>query len=419
MPPPNAPILSVSELTARIKETLEEPFAQVWIRGEVSNLRRQSSGHVYFTLKDAHSQLPAVCFRASVERLPLRLTEGHQLALLGDITVYEPRGAYQLIVRYALPDGQGRLRQAFEALKAQLAAEGLFDPARKRPLPRAPRLVAAITSPTGAALRDIIQVLRRRAWGGRLIVVPSRVQGDAAPAELTQALARAQAIPRVELILLARGGGSLEDLWPFNDEALVRAVAASAVPTISAVGHQIDFALTDFAADLRAETPTAAAELLAQVQADLRERLHATSDYLAHTLARRLERLRGQIDLRRERLRRHHPQRLLDDHRLRLDDLRARLVDVTSNQLQSNLRDLGAVAAALHPRHLARELARRREALTARQSHLASLAPQNVLRRGYAIVRDASGTVLPRKASLPASGNLRLQFHDGEAEAHR
>jgi exodeoxyribonuclease VII large subunit len=252
-------IYTVTALTREIKSLLESTFPVVSLRGEISNLRQQQSGHVYFSLKDSGASISCVCFRNDANRLGVRLRDGLQIVGVGRVAVYEPRGNYQVIFRTIQEDGVGRLQQAFLELKQKLEAEGLFDKARKQPLPRLARTIAFVTSDSGAALRDFISILRRRDWQGRLIVIPARVQGQEAAPEIVRGIQLANAEQLCDLLVIGRGGGSLEDLWPFNEESVARAVAASAIPVISAVGHETDFTLSDFAADFRAETPSAAA----------------------------------------------------------------------------------------------------------------------------------------------------------------
>ena len=232
---------SVSEFTRRVKTLLEEGIRPGWVRGEVSNLRAQASGHVYFSLKDAGAQLSAVLFRGDAARQTVKLRDGQQVVAYGEVSVYEARGQYQLIVRAVIEDGVGRLQQEFERLKQRLAAEGLFAPEKKRPIPAMPATVGFVTSPTGAAVQDFIRILSRRGWRGRLVVLPAKVQGEGAAAEMAAMLGLAQALGIFDLLVIGRGGGSLEDLWAFNEEVLVRAVAGCTVPVISAVGHEIDF----------------------------------------------------------------------------------------------------------------------------------------------------------------------------------
>ena len=254
--------LTVTEFTRRVKAVLEGGIGPCWVKGEVSNLRAQPSGHVYFSLKDAGAQLPAVMFKTAAVRQTVALRDGLQVVAYGDVGVYEPQGRYQLVVKTLVDDGVGALQREYEALKRRLSEEGLFAPERKKPLPQMPGTVGFVTSPTGAAVQDFMRILIRRGWRGRVVVLPSKVQGEGAAAEMAAMLATAERLAIFDLIVIGRGGGSIEDLWAFNEEVLVRAVAACSVPTVSAVGHEIDFTLCDFAADRRAETPSAAAELI-------------------------------------------------------------------------------------------------------------------------------------------------------------
>ncbi|MFI5357621.1 MAG: exodeoxyribonuclease VII large subunit, partial [Opitutales bacterium] len=297
-------VATVGEFTRRIKALLESGIRPGWVRGEVSNLRVQASGHVYFSLKDAEAQLSAVMFRGDAARQTLHLSDGQQVLVYGEINVYEVRGQYQLIVRAVVADGVGRLQQEFEALKQRLAAEGLFDPARKQALPSMPATVGFITSPTGAAVQDFLRILLRRGWRGRVVVLPAKVQGEGAAAEMAAMLELAQSLtPLFDLLVIGRGGGSLEDLWAFNEEPLVRAVAACPIPIISAVGHEIDFTLTDFAADVRAETPSAAAELISSHFVGALERVEQAGKALRAQLAGTVADAGARLDHVRSRLR--------------------------------------------------------------------------------------------------------------------
>ena len=253
-------IWSITSLTQAINKSLQSQFPIVWVRGEISNLRAQASGHRYFQLKDKDCQLKAVMFRGDATGCPYLPQEGDECLAYGEITVYEPRGEYQLRVRHLLQDGIGDLRLQFERLKKKLLEEGLFEGDQKKSLPTFARTIAIITSPDGAALQDFTSILSRRNWTGKIWIIPSLVQGKEAPSQITRGIELAAQIPELDLLVFARGGGSIEDLWAFNDEALVRSIAASSTPTISAIGHQTDFTLADFVADLRAETPSAAAE---------------------------------------------------------------------------------------------------------------------------------------------------------------
>jgi len=409
-----AEVLSVSAFTERVREALETELPEVWVRGEVSNLRRQASGHVYFSLKDAGAQVSVVCFRGNAMRIGSKLRDGAQLVLYGEVSVYAPRGNYQIIARHVLEDGLGQLRQRFEALKEKLSAEGLFAPERKRPIPRLPHTVGIVTSPTGAALRDFISILRRRGWGGRLVVLPARVQGQGAAEEIAARIGEACRIERLELLVVGRGGGSLEDLWPFNEEAVARAVAGCSLPVISAVGHETDFTLSDFAADLRAETPSAAAEYISSDFIALRDRLLQASERFHDAAAWELERRQNQLILLRETLARYSPQARVEHGWLRLDELMGRLHASTREALHTRRNQLAEVGQALlrhEPRH--------RYALASQQvahlrQRLENASLQKALDRGFAIARDAQGQVITRKAQLQEGQKLALDFADGE-----
>ena len=439
------PVESVAALTRRIKTLLEGGIAPCWVRGEVSNVRHQASGHVYFSLKDAESQISCVMFRGDVVRSGVveLLRDGAQLIVFGEISLYEPRGNYQLLIRAAIDDGRGRLQQEFERLKQRLAAEGLFDPARKKPLPAMPRTIGFITSPTGAAVQDFIRILKRRKWRGRLVVLPAKVQGDGAASEmyaqleLAHELGDAPAGPHFDLLVIGRGGGSLEDLWAFNEEPLVRAVAASRIPIISAVGHEIDFTLCDFAADVRAETPSAAAELISSGFLGVVERLRQAWAGLDGAMDACLRARRDQVEIAHGRLAVVSPRARLERALLQLDDVANRLAhaaEVDLHERRQRLAEIGGRLAATSPERrlerledrfravaarFAREgermVAKKRERLETIAARLAQLDPTAVLRRGYAIVRDTAGRPVTARASLTAAQKVRVQFSDGDA----
>jgi exodeoxyribonuclease VII large subunit len=288
-------VLSVSDLNRYIKELLEGQFATIWLKAEISNFKAHTSGHFYFSLKDSRAQISAVMFRGYNGQLRFRPEDGMEVLVRGKITVYEPRGNYQIFCEMMEPVGAGALQKAFEQLKAKLQKEGLFDEARKRPLPALPRHIAIVTSPTGAAIRDMLNVLGRRFKGAHVTVIPCKVQGDAAPGEIVEAIKLAQKLKDVDVMIVGRGGGSIEDLWAFNDERVARAIAAARVPVISAVGHEIDFTIADFVADLRAPTPSAAAELVVRNAADLVDRLRGYQRALTLALAQRMNFSREQL----------------------------------------------------------------------------------------------------------------------------
>ena len=440
-------VLSVSELTSTVRRLLEKEVGDIWITGEVTNLRAQSSGHVYFTLKDSTAQLSCVLFRGGVAANREFLQDGAKLLLNGSLTVYEPRGQYQLVVRALEPQGVGALQLAFEKLKRKLQAEGLFASERKRPLPRYPQRLGIVTSPTGAAIRDVLHVVQRRAPGLEIILAPCRVQGDGAAAEIAGAVrllnAWSAAQPpgeRLDLILVTRGGGSLEDLWAFNEEAVARAIFESALPVVSAVGHEIDFTIGDFVADLRAATPSAAAEILT-------EGVFASRQFVSEAGRRLRQLVRGRLDLDREdvadfarRLARLHPRRWVQERLQYLDDLLAslarslrhgwRLHGATLTGLRGRLLRARPSAVLAERRQTVHELQRRllertRAGLKERgamvdmfQARLKLLSPDNVLARGYSITMDeATGRVL-RAASETRSGQrLKTKLKTGEVRS--
>ena len=431
--------LTVTELTRRVKNLLEEAFPEVWVSGEVSNLRIQSSGHAYFTLKDAGAQVSAVMFRGDLLRSQTPLREGAKLAAFGRITVYEPRGAYQLVVRVALDDGLGRLKREFEALKAKLAAEGLFDADRKRPLPYPPRSIGFVTSPTGAALQDFISVLKRREWKGRLLVLPAKVQGDGAAAEIAAQIRKAGALGHLDLLVVGRGGGSIEDLWAFNEEVVARAVADCPIPVISAVGHETDFTLCDFAADRRAETPTAAAELISSLRIEALDRLDRAEESLHEAAQSQMEDKAQALDLLESRLTAQSPVARLRHEAMRLESLGNRLSAAAGARTAILHRALDAHAHALatHTPHARLALARSRVDTLARtidtalahrrathamrldglEARLRASGIDATLRRGFAVVKDADGALLAHAADVTPGRPLLLRFADGEAAA--
>lgn len=409
-------VLTVGEFTRRVKEALEGAIAPGWVRGEVSNLRAQASGHVYFTLKDASAQLACVLFRGDALKQSLTLRDGLQVLAYGEIGVYEQRGQYQLVVRALIEHGLGRLQQQFEELKRRLAAEGLFDPAKKRALPALPRTIGVITSPTGAALQDFIRVLQRRKWTGRLVVLPAKVQGDGAAAELAEMLRVAGGLGLFDLLVIGRGGGSVEDLWAFNEEALVRAVAASPVPVISAVGHEIDFTLCDFAADVRAETPTAAAELISSRHLDSVERVLNAGSALEDIAATRLGQSRQRLDHARSRLRLLTPTAALEQRSLRVDDLANRLAAALRHAVQERRSRLAAARAKFAASPPEKRVRQESHRLLALWKRLESASPQSVLKRGFVLVRDEQGRPVPRGRGVRPGQALVNEFHDAKVK---
>lgn len=407
-------ILTVSALTTLVRDRLEKEFSDLWVEGEVSNLRTPASGHLYFTLKDATSQIRVVLFRAGALRLRFALKEGLQLVVRGRMAVYEPRGEYQLILDYLEPKGVGALQLAFEQLKDRLAREGLFDPARKRPLPFLPRRVGIVTSLSGAAIRDMLVVLRRRCPILGVVVAPVPVQGEDAGPEIAAAIRRLSASGLVDVMIVGRGGGSLEDLWCFNDEAVVRAIAASKVPVVSAVGHEIDVTLADFAADHRAPTPSAAAEAVAPVLSELVGALEDGWERMARAVkGRLLERAAQRVDETTARIT-HVIQALLStlqrqvsEHRRGLQAVspveRVRAASVLLPQLTKRVGQSMAVLLAV-----------KRQALRATGAALDSLSPLAVLARGYSIVQTVpDGTVVKRARDVSVGDQVSAKLAEG------
>jgi exodeoxyribonuclease VII large subunit len=451
-------VLSVTELTWQIKRLLEQHVGEVWVTGEITNLRFQNSGHIYFTLRDADTQLSCVLFRGEAQVDRSLLQDGRKVTLRGEVTVYEARGQYQLRVTKAELQGIGALQVAFEKLKEKLKAEGLFAPERKRLLPRYPQRIGLVTSPTGAAIRDVLHVVERRNPSLEIILAPCRVQGQGAAEEIARAIrllneyntsqspvdetASACAAKRdnggaLDLILVTRGGGSLEDLWAFNEEIVARAIFSSALPVITGVGHEIDFTISDFVADLRAATPSAAAELIT-------EGVFSSCQFISEAAAR-IRQLAGQQMADKEyellqttqRLARVHPRRRLNDWLQRLDDLEGSLVrcvrQTTRRQRLTweNLRDrlarvrpgvllrqrremFGQVEGRLHE-HVRRQLEARLTRLHSLESRLRLLGPEQVLARGYSITTDvATGKVLRESTQAKAHQRLRTRLKAGE-----
>ena len=407
-------IQTVTEFTRRVKEVLKGGVPPGWVRGEVSNLRAQASGHVYFSLKDAGAQLACVLFRGDATRQGVKLRDGLQVLAYGEVDVYEARGQYQFITRALIEHGAGRLQQELEELKRRLVAEGLFAAERKKSLPLLPRTIGFITSPTGAAVQDFIRILSRRGWTGRLVVLPSKVQGEGAAAELVAMLRTAEALDIFDLLVIGRGGGSIEDLWAFNEEPLVRAVAACAVPVISAVGHEIDFTLCDFAADVRAETPSGAAELISSNYLAATERVSRAAEGLVEQLDLALAQGRERLDHARSRLRLLSPAAGIEQNHLRLDDLRNRLGSALRASVQLRRESLGTARARLAATSPEKRVQQESHRLLALWKRLESASPQSVLKRGYAIVRDEQGRPVSRAKGIKAGSSLVNEFHDGK-----
>ena len=463
-------VLTVSELTGNVRKLLEKEIGEVWVSGEVTNFRLQSSGHCYFSIKDVGAQLNCVLFRGEAATNREFLQDGQKLLLQGSLTVYEPRGNYQLVVRAIEPQGIGALQLAFEKLKRKLQAEGLFAAERKRPLPRYPQRIGLVTSPTGAAIRDVLHVIARRQPSLEIILVPCRVQGDGAASEISNAIrllndwnVRAErrspdrrdyaalapehagqetgappaADQHLDLILVTRGGGSLEDLWAFNEETVARAIFESTLPVVSAVGHEIDFTISDFVADLRAATPSAAAEIITEGPFGSRQFIADAGRRLGLLARQHIEDNREQLLSLAHRIIRAHPRRQLRDAAQHLDELQVALLRAVSQGMREQRRrwqSLTERLARLKPSSVLklrqqtlrdldrrfheaarRHLERRRHELQPLDARLRLLSPENVLARGYSITRDAaSGHVIRVAAEVRPGQKLRIRLKTGE-----
>ena len=428
-------ILTPSTLNRLVRGLLEDALPLVWIEGELSNVARPASGHLYFTLKDSGAQVRCAMFRPKSAALRFKPIDGMQVLLRARVGLYEPRGEFQLVAEHMEPAGEGALQREFERLKAQLDAEGLFDAARKRALPRYARRIGVVTSATGAAVRDVLSVLARRWPLAEVDVLPVPVQGREAPPAIVAMLKKASASARYDVLLVTRGGGSLEDLWAFNDEAVARAIHACAVPVVSAVGHEVDFSIADFVADLRAPTPSAAAELLVpDAQATLRH-LRQLRQRLALLEQRRLQSLGQRVDHLFARLQAQRPQARLARDRERLAHLHHRLLAVLRERQQGERNRLERLHARLLARHpqqrlpllrrqlaeqsqrlryaIARQLERERHALEQAARTLQAVSPLATLERGYAILLDANGNVVRYTSGVEPGAGLQARLADG------
>ncbi|MBW1988194.1 MAG: exodeoxyribonuclease VII large subunit [Deltaproteobacteria bacterium] len=428
-------IHTVGELTLLIRQRLEKTFPYVWVTGEISDLRVPVSGHAYFTLKDADALIRCVMFKGQAQKQKFVVENGMHLIALGRVSVYEARGEYQLVVEHLEPAGMGALALAFENLRKKLAKEGLFNEDRKKPLPYLPRRIAVITSPTGAAVRDILHVLDKRFPGRGVLVVPVRVQGAEAPSQIVEALELVNERGLGDVIILARGGGSLEDLAAFNDEGVARAVCASRIPVVSAVGHETDFTIADFCADMRAPTPSAAAQMVVPNREALAEAIGSLRSRLAQCLERSLARRRERFEEISRRL--VGPVRRMETHAQRVDDLSGRLTLSMNRSLFYRkqrvkwlVERLEAVSPQAQVENLkasveedARRLFRGMQTVLARDAarvdhardRLSALSPLAVLARGYSITRDPdTKAVLTRADQVPAHSRVQVLLHKGE-----
>ncbi len=433
---PESRALSVSDLNQAIKSNIESKFHTVWLRGEISNFKAHSSGHYYFSLKDSTSQISAVMFRGSNSRLNFRPKDGMEVVVRGKVTVYSPRGSYQILCEKMDPVGEGGLKEAFEKLKLKLKAEGLFEREKKKPLPYLPFNIALVTSPTGAAVRDMINILKRRHPAAQVTVVPSLTQGERAAGDLIRALGEAENLHGVEVVILSRGGGSLEDMWCFNDEALARKIYSMNVPVISGVGHEIDFTISDFVADLRAPTPSAAAELVCGHVDEIKEKINQSEGRLKNKMWNLIQHKKSLVGQMSKRL--VDPRRRLSDLRLKIDDLVTKAQKSIESKIQiqranqnSYSRRLKAVQNIFSPlkqnlnfleKRLGAAQLNKAQELEGRLSRLngvlLALSPYGVLDRGYSIVRDLkTGLILKGSEKIKQKDQIEVQFASGKIEA--
>jgi len=432
-------VWSVSELSRRLAATLDERFPTVWVEGEISNFKVYGSGHAYFTLKDEGAQLRAVLFRNRVRRIRFEPADGLHVLAFGAVEIYAQRGEYQLVVELLEPRGLGALQLAFEQLKERLGREGLFDAARKRALPRFPRKIGVVTSPSGAALHDMLRVIGRRFGEIHVVVAPAKVQGDGAAQEIAQGVRELNALGGVDVIIVGRGGGSLEDLWAFNDEMLARTIAASKIPVISAVGHEVDYTIADFVADVRAATPSQAAELVVREKQAVAESVGELRRRLVRAMSRRLEAQRDRLEAVRERRVLTDPRRPLRELTRRLDEATARLLRAAKSSLRHaahrvelatrDLRGRNPVARTRQDRRrlddlagrldraLARGLDRRRHRLVGVAGRLDSLSPLAVLGRGYSLTLTASGAIVRSAGQVAVGDEVGVMLHEGRLAA--
>lgn len=429
--------LSVSELNHQVRHLLETSFMQVWVEGELSSFSRPSSGHWYFTLKDNKCQVRCAMFRGFNQRIRPLPKEGDQVRIRGKVSLYENRGDFQILVEHIEPAGLGALQQAFEELKQKLQLEGLFDPARKKPLPATPRHIGVVTSPTGAAIHDILTVLARRCPAIPVTLYPTSVQGQAATADIIAAINLAQRHGVADVLIIGRGGGSLEDLWCFNEEAVARAIAACRIPTVSAVGHEVDVTIADFVADLRAPTPSAGAEKISPDQHDWLRRLDDRTLRLASAARRTLKRMETQLDHLVARLR--DPRRELLEKAQRMDELEMRLGKAVAQRLerdrvrtdhldkrlamQSPVRQLELAKLALAQlkerlqKAISVLMAHRRERLDYTGQSLHLVSPLATLGRGYAIVQDEKGRIIRQATELHSGNTITARLARGTVDA--
>lgn len=384
------PVISVFELVNAFKEVIETALPPCTVEAEISNCRKSPSGHWYLTLKDDQSEIGAVIWRSAAQRMRFEFRDGMKVLATGSLQVYVARGSCQFSITKLVPQGIGELELAFRQLRDKLAAEGLFDADRKRPIPAFPKRIALITSPTGAAVRDMIQVMTRRWPAANIVIVPVRVQGDLAADEIARALRLVHRIPDVDVVITGRGGGSLEDLWCFNTEKVARAIVACKVPVISAVGHEIDVSIADLVADRRALTPSEAGELVVPSAMELRDSLNATAMRMQQVMRRQIQTARMMLNSFENRGVLQRPMAVIDQRRMKCDDLSNRCVAATERLVEKNRQKLAALAASMN-----------------------ALSPLSVLSRGYSLTQTASGEVVRRPSSLRSGDSIQTRVAGG------
>ncbi|MBO6102373.1 MAG: exodeoxyribonuclease VII large subunit [Opitutales bacterium] len=411
-------ILSVSEFSARFKSLVKMSVPELWLRGEISNVKTYSSGHVYFTLKDEGAAISAVLFKGYAKSLNMRLADGMKILAYGEVSVYEARGSYQIILKAVLPDGGGDLAARFEELKRRLSAEGLFDKSRKKEIPCMPKKVCVITSPTGAAIRDFLSILGRRGWRGDILILPSRVQGSAAAEEIVSQISAAEEI-KPDLLVITRGGGSLEDLWSFNEEVLARAVAACKIPTISAVGHEIDFTLCDFSADLRAETPSAAAEYISSGFLRAKDDVINAFSKIESEVKSGLKSAAERLDACARLFAAAEPRDKIANLKISLDKFEGALISAAQNAISAKRESLNPQASLLAEANPHYRLGILKARLNAAEESLELLSVDSVLKRGFAYLESENGALIQNAGAVPFDAALKLHFSDGSVNVKR
>lgn len=406
-------ILSVGEFSNRFKMLVSTSIPELWLRGEVSGVKHYPSGHTYFSLKDENALISAVLFKNAKRGVSFDLQEGMKVLAYGSISIYEGRGSYQIIVKAMMPDGVGDLAKRFEELKSKLAKEGLFDSKNKKPMPFLPRKIGVITSEAGAAIRDFISILRRRGWKGELVILPSRVQGSEASAEIVSQIKRAENLD-IDLLVLTRGGGSLEDLWCFNEEVVARAVATCKIPTISAVGHEVDFSLCDFAADLRAETPSGAAEYISSEYNLALENFRNLKRGLSDAVKNVLQGAREKLEASQILFNASSPQNKLNNMSISLDEIEVRLRSLCLENIAKKRNALTQVYANFKEISPLTKIEILRERLEASLKQLELLSVDSVLSRGFVMALNSDGRIIKRAKAVPEDTAFSLKFFDDE-----